>query len=151
MPTLPFISLRHALLILRIVTPLLFMAHAAVRIANGSIPQFGEFMGAQGFPQPVLLVWAITIAELVAGTMILLNLWTRWATLPLITIAAVGIGIIHRHLGWFVGEHGYLATASFSGCSCSARSSAACASVRAELPAERAREALRWERSRAGR
>ncbi len=30
----------------------------------------------------------------------------RYAVVPLLLIASVGIVLIHRHLGWFVGEHG---------------------------------------------
>ena len=30
----------------------------------------------------------------------------RYAVVPLLVIASVGIVLIHRHLGWFVGEHG---------------------------------------------
>lgn len=94
------------MLILRLVTPLLFMAHAAIRIANGSIPQFGQFMKTQGFPFGAGWVWAITITELVCGTLILLGRFVRFATLPLLTITIGGIALIHVRLGWFVGEHG---------------------------------------------
>lgn len=102
----PFLSLAQALALARIVTALLFMAHAVVRIANGSIPQFGKFMSSVGFPQGQSVVWAITIVELVAGTLLILNLHVRYAATALFAIAAGGIVLIHRHLGWFVGEHG---------------------------------------------
>ncbi len=102
----PFISLSQALALARIVTAVLFMAHAVVRIANGSIPQFGKFMSSVGFPQGEAVVWAITVVELVAGTLLILNRQVRYAATALFAIAAVGIVLIHRHLGWFVGEHG---------------------------------------------
>ncbi len=102
----PFVSLTQALLILRIVTPLLFMAHAAVRIANGSIPQFGAFMESAGFAPGVLWVWAITLAELIAGTALLIGWRVRWAVVPLLVVAVGGIALIHVRIGWFVGEHG---------------------------------------------
>lgn len=102
----PFINQRGALLLLRLVTPGLFMAHALVRIANNTIPSFSLYMQNQGFPWPTAWVWAITVAELIAGTLILLGRQVRWAASVLFTIAAVGILLIHRHLGWFVGEHG---------------------------------------------
>ena len=91
---------------MRLVTPLLFMAHAITRIANGSIVQFGQFMDTQGFPNGIAWVWAITVAELVCGTLILLNRYVRFATIPLLLIAIGGIVLIHVRLGWFVGEHG---------------------------------------------
>ncbi len=100
------LSLRHALMMLRIVTALLFMAHAAVRIVHGTIPQFGAFMESVGFPQGEVLVWAITLAELVAGAAMIANRYVTQAAATLIMIAATGILLIHRHFGWFVGEHG---------------------------------------------
>jgi putative oxidoreductase len=102
----PFVSLRHALAVARIATALFFMAHAIGRIVLGTIPQFGKFMGSIGFPAPELWVWAITLTEIICGTLLILNRYVRFAALPLFTIAAVGILLIHRHLGWWVGEHG---------------------------------------------
>lgn len=106
MKAYPFISLAQALMLVRIVTALLFMAHAAVRIANGTIPQFGKFMASVGFPAGEAVVWTITIVELIAGTLLIINRYVRVAATALFAIAATGIALIHRHLGWFVGEHG---------------------------------------------
>ena len=106
MKAYPFISLAQALMVVRIVTAILFMAHAAVRIANGTIPQFGKFMASVGFPAGEAVVWTITIVELIAGTLLILNRYVRVAATALFAIAATGIVLIHRHLGWFVGEHG---------------------------------------------
>lgn len=102
----PFISLKTAFTIARIMTAVFFMAHAGVRIINGTIPQFGQFMTSVGFPAGQVWVWAITITELVCGALLILGRWTRWATIPLAAIVIGGIGLIHLHLGWFVGEHG---------------------------------------------
>ncbi|MEQ1548653.1 MAG: DoxX family protein [Chakrabartia sp.] len=106
MKAFPFISQAHALLLLRVVTALLFMAHAVVRIANGTIPNFAKYMQSVGFPQPTAVVWAITLCELIAGTLIITGYYVRWAATSLFIIAATGIVLIHRHFGWFVGEHG---------------------------------------------
>lgn len=101
-----FLSLRHALMMLRIVTALLFMAHAAVRIVQNTIPQFGAFMESAGLPQGEALVWAITLAELAAGVAMIVNRYVTQAAAILLIIAATGILLIHQHFGWFVGEHG---------------------------------------------
>ena len=106
MPKIPFISLRTSLIILRVGIPILFMAHATVRIVNGSIPQFAGFLGSVGFPQPLLVVWAITVTEIIAGTALALGYYQRSASLALASIALGGIAIIHHRFGWFVGEHG---------------------------------------------
>lgn len=102
----PFLSLQQALLMLRIATPLFFMAHAAMRIANGSIPQFGGFMETLGFPFGVPLVWAISLVELICGVMIIVGFQVRWAATALFAIAVIGIVLIHFGNGWWVGEHG---------------------------------------------
>lgn len=100
------LSLRHALLVLRIGTPLLFMVHAVARIAYGTIPQFAIFLGSLGFPAPTAWVWAITVTELIAGTLLMLGKQTVACCAALALVAAGGIVLIHARLGWFVGEHG---------------------------------------------
>ena len=102
----PWWPLDDALRLLRIVTALLFMAHASMRFVLGTIPQFGGFMESQGFPHGQAWVLAITFYELGAGSLLILNRGVRWAASGLAVIVAVGIWLIHRHNGWFVGEHG---------------------------------------------
>ena len=98
--------LPRALLLLRVVIPLFFMAHAAMRIGNGSIPQFGAFLESLGFPIATTLVWLISIYELAAGLLIMVGIRVRWFAAGLIFIATMGIVLIHAANGWFVGEHG---------------------------------------------
>lgn len=102
----PFIRLEHSLIILRISLAIFFMAHAAVRIYAGSIPSFAGFLSSKGFPFSLAIVWLISVYELGAGTLLILNKGARWAAAGLFFIAAMGIIIIHARLGWFVGEHG---------------------------------------------
>jgi len=106
MKTYPFLTLPMALIIARVMTAVLFMAHAVVRIFNGSIPQFGQFMTHQGFPFGEGVVWVITICEIVAGLLLIANRFVRIAATGLFIVAVGGVVLIHRHLGWFVGEHG---------------------------------------------
>jgi putative oxidoreductase len=102
----PFISLPHALIVLRVSVAIFFMAHATVRVAGGSVAQFGDFMQRLGFSPGIAWVWGITLFELIGGAMMALGRQVRWAATGLFAIAAVGIVLIHRHFGWFVGEHG---------------------------------------------
>ena len=103
----PWWPLADALRLLRIVTALLFMAHASMRFVYGSIPQFAWAMEhVHGFSHGERWVLAITAYELTAGTLLLLNRGVRWAASGLAVIVSVGIYLIHRHNGWFVGEHG---------------------------------------------
>lgn len=102
----PFIQLPTALLILRVAVAIFFMAHAAVRVVNGSMPQFGGFLEQRGWPHGLLLVGCITAYELIGGTLMALGWRVRWMALGLFFIAGMGIAIVHAPLGWFVGEHG---------------------------------------------
>lgn len=103
----PFVTLRAALTLLRIGTATLFMLHALVRVITpGSIPQFGRFLSQSGLPQGAVVVWALTVFELGAGLLIILNVRTRILASGFATILIVGIALIHRRLGWFVGGHG---------------------------------------------
>jgi putative oxidoreductase len=102
----PFVSLATALTLLRVSVAIFFMAHATVRLVTGTIPGFGGFLEARGWPQGVLLVWCITLYELAGGLAMALGWRARWAALGLFFIAGMGIVIIHAQLGWFVGEHG---------------------------------------------
>jgi putative oxidoreductase len=105
-PRFPFVKLPAALVLARVMTAVFFLAHAIVRIGNGSIPQFARALEAQGFPAGLVLVWAITTVEIAAGIGLLLGRHVRVAAAGLLVIAVGGIAIIHRHFGWFVGEHG---------------------------------------------
>lgn len=102
----PYLSQAHALVVLRATIALLFMAHAVVRLVNGSVAQFAAFLEAAGFPAGTVWVLAISAYEIVAGLMIAIGVGVRWWCGGLFAIAAIGIVLIHARLGWFVGEHG---------------------------------------------
>jgi putative oxidoreductase len=102
----PYISLIQALTILRIAVAVFFMAHAVVRIANDTIAQFGLFFESIGFIYGILLVWLISIYELIGGLLMAVGRYVRVMATGLFVIAFVGILLIHRQNGWFVGEHG---------------------------------------------
>lgn len=102
----PFVTLAQAITMLRVATAIFFMAHAVVRIYNGSIPGFAQFLTARGWPLALVIVWAITACEIVSGIAFILRRYVRLAASVLMFIAFMGIVIIHAQLGWFVGEHG---------------------------------------------
>ena len=106
MKNFPFITLKQALLLLRISTALLFLAHAIVRIVNGTLSQFADFLAAKGFMMSFPLVWAITFFEIAGGMAMILGYFTKWFAFGFILMLLAGIVIIHAEFGWFVGEHG---------------------------------------------
>lgn len=102
----PYLSPVPAYLLARVGLASLFAIHALVRIIHGTIPNFAVFMESVGFPDGTVTVWAITLAELGASAMLAVGRSVRIAAFVLTAIAVGGIVLIHRHFGWFVGEHG---------------------------------------------
>jgi putative oxidoreductase len=104
---IPFVSLAHSLIVLRVATAIMFMAHAAVRAhSDAAIAGFGRFMASKGFPFPVGVVWGITAVELIGGALMIAGFYVRLVSAAFMAIAGMGIVLIHFQLGWFVGEHG---------------------------------------------
>lgn len=102
----PFLSLKQTLFLLRIAVAIIFLAHAIVRICNGTIPRFGDFLTNKGLPFGVGLVWCITAYEITGGILLILGRYTQWVTAGFIALLLIGIVLIHASQGWFVGEHG---------------------------------------------
>ncbi len=106
MKKFPFITTAQSIILIRVVTALIFVAHAAVRVTGSTVDRFGGFLDSKGFVYGVAIVWILTIYELVGGLLLAFGKFTRWLALGFILIIAIGIVIIHAANGWFVGEHG---------------------------------------------
>ncbi|WP_303310349.1 DoxX family protein [Hymenobacter sp. BT730] len=102
----PFLTLAQTLLLLRLATAFIFFAHAAVRVWNGSIEQFGDFLNTKGLIYGHLTVWGITAFEIVGSVLMALGYFVRVLSAGFIAMLLIGIVLIHASLGWFVGEHG---------------------------------------------
>jgi putative oxidoreductase len=88
--------------ILRILMGLIFMAHACTRLADYSLPGFGEFLESKGFPLGFYLAWAVTLFELAGGFCMFLGYFVRIFCIGEIIILLTGIFIVHWQNGWFV-------------------------------------------------
>lgn len=106
MKQFPFLRLPQAIFLLRVSVALVFLAHAIVRIANGSIPQFGGFLEAKGLVPGTAIVWVLTAFEILGGLALAAGYAVRWLSAGFILMLLAGIVLIHAPLGWFVGEHG---------------------------------------------
>lgn len=106
MHAFPFLTVKQAMILLRIAIAIMFMAHAGVRVMNGTIPRFAGFLEGLGFFYGLGWVWAITAFELIGGAMLIVGQFTRWMTAGFMLISGMGIVLIHAAKGWFVGEHG---------------------------------------------
>lgn len=92
--------------LLRGTVALVFMAHAVVRLLNGSVPRFAHFLESNGFTPGAGWVLAISACEIACGLMLLSGMAVKWACGALAGIVITGIVLIHARNGWFVGEHG---------------------------------------------
>jgi len=106
MAKFPFLSLKQTLFLLRIAVAIIFLAHAIVRVCNGSISQFGDFLTSKGLPFGIAQVWCITAYEIGGGLLLILGRYTQWVAAGFIMLLVIGIVLIHAAQGWFVGEHG---------------------------------------------
>ena len=106
MKNFPFISSSQSLLLFRITLPLFFVAHAVVRISNGTIPRFADFLSTKGFFAATAVVWGITLYEIIGGIALAFGYFTKYLSLGFILMLIMGNVIIHYQNGWWVGEHG---------------------------------------------
>jgi putative oxidoreductase len=106
MTSYPFLTQHQSMVLLRCSLALIFISHAVVRVIYGTIPIFGGFLETKGIPAGVVIVWMITIFEIVGGIAMGLGYLVKWISAGFIVMLLVGIILIHFKLGWFVGEHG---------------------------------------------
>ncbi|QNK61624.1 DoxX family protein [Pedobacter sp. PAMC26386] len=102
----PFISLANSLVLLRYSVAFIFLAHATIRVTDGTVERFGGFLNSKGFVYGTSIVWMITAYELIGGVLLALGYFTKWLSAGFMGIILMGIVIIHAEKGWFVGEHG---------------------------------------------
>ena len=91
-----------ALVFLRVVLAALMFVHGAARIANGTVDDFGDFLGAQGFPLGFYLAWAITLYEIVGSVLLAAGFYAWIIALIFALHLADGIWLVHWKEGWFV-------------------------------------------------
>jgi len=101
-----FYNLTNAITLLRICVAGIFLAHATMRLATGTIERFGSFLESKGFAYGTATVWCITVFEVGAGLLMAAGYLTKWMASGFILLLIMGIVIIHIKEGWFNGEFG---------------------------------------------
>lgn len=86
----------------RVIVAGLFIAHGLMRIANGTVDDFGSFLDGKGFPLGVFLAWIITAYEIAGGILLIAGRWTRAIALGFVFHQVMGIALVHAKNGWFV-------------------------------------------------
>lgn len=91
-----------ALLFIRVVIAAMMFIHGATRISNGTVDDFGGFLGSQGFPLGFYLAWAITLFELVGSVLLAVGFYAWIIALLFALELGVGVAMVHWKQGWFV-------------------------------------------------
>ena len=105
MKDFPYISLSHTLILFRIIVSLLLAAHGAMRLYNGTVGGFGEFLDSKGFMIGPGIAWFLTIFEITGGLLMATGYFVKWIAAIFIIEIAMGIILVHAKNGWFVVGH----------------------------------------------
>jgi putative oxidoreductase len=94
----------YAALVLRLSLGVMFLSHGLLKLLVFTLPGTVQFFESVGIPGP--LAYVVTIAELGAGVLLILGLYTRWVALATIPIL-LGAASVHWGNGWvFSGKGG---------------------------------------------
>lgn len=95
-----------AVLALRIVTGVVFLAHGWQKLGWGTA-QVAGFLGGLGFPSPELFAVLLIAGEIAAGVGLILGAFTRVSALLASFIALVALLTVHITKGFFMSGGGY--------------------------------------------
>ncbi len=103
---LPSLSGKYPALLLRIVMGFIFITHGAARLFHNSVSDFGGFLNSKGLVIGVFIAWAITLGEIIIGTLLAIGYKVKYCVLFHALVVAGGIFLVHLPNGWFVVGHG---------------------------------------------
>ena len=89
---------------LRLAVAVILLLHSVPGIFNNGINEFGKFyLNEVGFaPLGVPIAWAIKLSHIVCAICLLLNSYTKPASILTILILVMGIIMVHFKEGWYV-------------------------------------------------
>jgi putative oxidoreductase len=90
------------LLVLRLALGLIFALHGVMNLVGGQAAFLREMLAMVGWSPPDLVVWAITIFELVGGLALMLGIFAREAALLLAIEMAVAIVLFFARDGFLI-------------------------------------------------
>lgn len=88
-------------LLLRVGVGLVFAWHGWMKF-DGGVGKFAGFLGSLNVPAPELVAWLQVIAEGVGGLLLIVGLFTRFVTLPLIVTMIGAILLVKVDVGFIV-------------------------------------------------
>lgn len=103
---LPSVSESIARKVMRITMGIIFVSHGAARLFYDSVSDFGSFLNSKGFIVGLFLAWAITIGEMLAGSLLAFGYKVKYCVIFHALVVLAGIFLVHLPNGWFVVGHG---------------------------------------------
>ena len=93
----------HALgtTLLRLIVGATFAAHGAQKLVSFGFAGTAGFLGSLGVPMANVMAPVLIATELVGGLLLVLGLFTRYVSIPLIFTMGVAIASIHLRHGFF--------------------------------------------------
>ena len=92
--------------VFRVVVGSVFVYHGTLKVLNG-IDGFTKYIGALGIPYPLVASYLVVGVEILCGLALILGIFARWATLPLITTMIVAVVKVTGKNGFNVFDKGY--------------------------------------------
>jgi putative oxidoreductase len=76
--------------------------HGVIRVANGTVDDFGGFLSGLGLPLGLVVAWTLTVVEIVGGLVLVSGRLVPWLCAWFAIQLLVGIATVHWSQGWFV-------------------------------------------------
>ena len=86
------------ILLLRLYLSQVFWFAGKGKITNFN--QFSEWLDSLGFPFPDIFTWLVIATEAGGALFLLVGLFVRWVTIPMLVTMAVAIFMVHWDNGW---------------------------------------------------
>jgi len=89
------------MLVVRVAVAAMFVIHGVARILHDAVTPFGTVLDAKGLPIGIAWAWAVTLIEIVGGTLMALGRYTVVLAVYFIVQTLLGIWWVHWP-NWFV-------------------------------------------------
>jgi putative oxidoreductase len=89
-------------LCLRVGVGIVFAWHGWIKFNDLGVANFAKYLGSLNVPAPEVVAWLQVVAEGVGGVLLIVGLFTRYVTLPLIATMIGAIWLVKVHVGFIV-------------------------------------------------